>query len=323
MKLLIAIPCLNEDKTIKELIAKIPRRIESITEITMLVVDDGSTDYTARYAKEAGATVLSHNINRGVGVALQSAYTYALDNNFDIMVNIDADNQFDPLDIPKLILPILNKEADMVTGSRFIDTSFIPIGISRVKKYGNIGMSKLISNLCGEKFHDVSCGFRAYSKETLLNLNLHGKFTYTQETFLDLTYKGFRIKEVSVLVKYFEDRESRVAGNILKYAIRTLSIITKIYRDYYPLQFFGYISLFFILIGTIFGVVFIDNYIETGKFSGYLFAGFISGFTFLVGLIFLIVGLAMDMLVRIRTNQERILLYLKKNRKDIFEVPNA
>lgn len=316
MKLLIAIPCLNEEETIRQVIANIPRTINKISETTILVIDDGSTDNTANYAQAEGAIVLSHHHNRGVGVALQSAYTYAIENDFDIMVNIDADNQFDPNDIPKLVLPIINNEADMVTGSRFIDTSLIPDGISNVKKYGNMAMSKLISSLCGEKFYDVSCGFRAYSKETLLNLNLHGKFTYTQETFLDLTYKGLRIKEIPILVKYFEGRESRVAGSIIKYATKTLSIIIKIYRDYYPLQFFGYISIFFMLIGTFFGILFLDNYMQTGRFSGYLFAGFLSGFTFIVGLVFLVVGLAMDMLVRIRTNQERILLHLKKNKKD-------
>jgi glycosyltransferase involved in cell wall biosynthesis len=314
MKLLIAMPCLNEELTVAEVIQNIPTKIDGITHKEVLIVDDGSNDDTVQKAKSVGATVISHNTNKGVGVALQTAYNYALENDFDVMVNIDADNQFDPNYIPKVIKPIIDKKADMVTASRFIDKSYIPHNMSFIKKYGNIAMSKLISGLCGEKFYDVSCGFRAYSKETLLNLNLHGKFTYTQETFLDLTYKGLVIKEVPVVVKYFEDRKSRVAGSIWKYAIRTSNIIFTVYRDYYPMKFFGFISFLFLVVSMIFGGIFLNHFLETGKFTGYLFAGFISGFSFMISLVLFVVGLAMGMLVRIKANQERILLNLKKKR---------
>jgi len=314
MKLLIAIPCFNEEKTVGEVIRNIPKYMDNkkINYQEVLVVDDGSTDNTVFVAKKEGATVISHSSNRGVGVALQTAFNYAIDNNFHIMVNIDADNQFNPRDIIKLIEPILEKKADMVTASRFLDKNYIPKNISFVKKYGNIYMSKLISTLSGEKFFDVSCGFRAYSREALLNLNLHGKFTYTQETFLDLTYKGMRIMEVPVDVKYYSERKSKVASSIIRYAIRSIIIIMRIYRDYHPLRFFGAISILFWIIAFIFGDIFIGHYLHTGKFSGYLYAGFISGFSFMIGFVLFIVAIAMDMLVRVRQNQERILLLLKK-----------
>ena len=150
------------------------------------------------------------------------------------MVNIDGDRQFDPADIPKLIAPILNREADMVTASRFKDSALTP-DMPPVKLVGNHMMSFLISRLCGQKFADVSCGFRAYSREALLQINLHGLFTYTQETFLDLVSKKLRIVEVPIRVTYFKGRQSRVAASILRYGLNTAAIILRIYRDYFPL----------------------------------------------------------------------------------------
>lgn len=311
MKLLIAIPCLNEAETITDVITAIPQKIEGIDKITILVIDDGSTDETVKIAKKSGAEIVSHPTNLGVGSALHSAISYALDHQFDIMVNIDGDNQFDPNDIPKLIDPVLKGEADMTTASRFIDPALTP-DMPPVKKWGNHKMSWLISTLCGQKFYDVSCGFRAYSSYALENLNIHGRFTYTQETFVDMVSKRIRIKEVPIAVRYFEGRESRVAGSILQYAIKTFLIITKIYRDYFPMRFFGAIALVFFVLCLIFGSVFFGHFIMTGKFTGFLFAGFISGFCATLSVLFLILALALDMLDRIRMNQERILYRLKR-----------
>lgn len=313
MRLLVAIPCLNEAKTIAAVIQRIPRSIGSVKEVVVLVVDDGSTDNTSEIAQANGAIVLRHSRNCGVGAAFNTAINYAVENDFDIMVNIDGDGQFAPEDIPKLIKPIINCEADFVTASRFKDKSLWP-EMPRVKFLGNHMMSYLISKLCGQKFADVSCGFRAYSKETLLQLNLHGQFTYTQETFLDLISKRLRIVEVPLKVQYFKDRESRVAKSILRYATNTALIITRVYRDYSPFKFFMSVALVFYLFAALFGGAFFINYLNTGKFTGYLFAGFLSGFFTIFGFVFSFAAIVMDMLVRVRVNQEKILYMLKKQK---------
>jgi glycosyltransferase involved in cell wall biosynthesis len=311
-RLLVGIPCLNEEATIAEVIASIPRDIPGVAQVDILVVDDGSTDSTAARAAAAGARVLSHGTNRGVGVAFQTMLRFAVENGYDALSNIDADGQFDANDIPRLVAPILKGEADFVTGSRFVDRALIPENMPGVKRWGNERMSALISTLSGRKYHDVSCGFRAYGREALLQLNLHGRFTYTQETFLDLTHKGLRVVEIPVVVKYFEGRKSRVAGSILTYAMRTSSIIFRIYRDYQPLRFFVGLALSFMLVGAGFASILFGHYLMTGMFTGQIWSGFVGGGLFLVGLLFLILGVVADMLDRIRMNQERILYELKR-----------
>jgi len=310
--LLVAIPCLNEAETISEVIEAIPVKIEGVDSIIVLVIDDGSTDNTAELAHASGAMVIRHTRNKGVGAAFKSAVDYAVANRFSLMVNIDGDHQFNPADIPKLIAPILANEADMATASRFIDPAMTP-AMPKVKLWGNRMMSKLISFLTRTVFHDVSCGFRCYSHESLLHLNLHGAFTYTQETFLDFISKLLRIIEVPVAVRYFTNRKSRVAGSIVKYAVNTFKIILRGYRDYFPLRFFWGIAMAFLLPAVLSFLVFLGHFLVTGKFSGYLFSGFIAAFLAILAIIFFIMGLMADMFVRIRVNQERILYRLKKS----------
>ena len=130
--------------------------------------------------------------------------------------------------------------------------------------------------------------------------------------FLDLSFKGLAIKEVPISVKYFKERKSRVANNLLNYAFRTLAIILRSYRDYYPVKFFWSISFIFFLPGFLSMVFFFSHFLNTGKFSGYLFMGFSGAFLLIVSLIFFIVGIFAEPLSRIRINQERTLYLLKK-----------
>lgn len=312
-RLLVAIPCLNEDSTIAKVITAIPKSLPGIQGIDVLVIDDGSTDNTTNEARGVGAHVIRHSINRGVGVAFQTAVDYAIDNRYDVMVNIDGDGQFSPEDIGKLIYPVLNAQAEMATASRFVDTSLIP-DMPKTKLLGNKLMSFLISRLVGKKFYDVSCGFRCYSREALLRLTLHGSFTYTQETFLDFAAKGIFIIEVPIKVRYFPDRKSRIANSLIKYGIRTSKIILRGYRDYFPLRFFWAIAGIFFIPAAILALIFFVHFWTTGFFSGYLYAGFISAFFLALSTIFFVLGIVADMLDRIRSNQEKILYFLKKDR---------
>ncbi|NIM99853.1 MAG: hypothetical protein GTO24_17795 [candidate division Zixibacteria bacterium] len=181
-------------------------------------------------------------------------------------------------------------------------------------------MARLISFLTGKKFYDVSCGFRAYSRDTALRLTLFGQFTYTQESFLDVVFKGFSIEEIPLTVK--NEREfgqSRVASNLWKYAIRTLKIIFRAFRDYKPLRFFGIVSFPFLIIGILLVVFLCIHYMLTGQFSPHKWAGFSGATLIILGLIFFVIGLLADMLDRIRLNQEELLYYERKkefNRQD-------
>lgn len=311
MKIVIIIPCLNEEKTIGKVIDDIPRDLEDITELEVLVVDDGSTDDTVKTAKEHNASVVSHSGNMGVGKAFQTGLNTALKMGADIIVNIDGDGQFNPNDIPKLIQPIIEDKADFVTASRFIKKGFTP-KMSSIKKWGNRRIAGIISILTGKKFYDVSCGFRAYSKETALRLNLFGKFTYTQETFLDLAFKDIRMMEVPLKIRGIREYgKSRVASNLWKYAVNSSKIIFRTFRDYKPLRFFGFISVILLIISLGLGGFFLGHYIINKRFSPHLWAGLTAGFLFFISVLFFVTGLLADMLDRIRQNQEKILYYEK------------
>ncbi len=308
-------PAFNEQETISQAIKAIPDQIKGIDNFDILVVDDGSTDDTAKLAKEAGAKVISHRVNRNVGMAFRTALNYAREKGYDILVSIDADRQFNAQQIPKIIQPILTGKADMVLGNRFSEG--IPENMPKTKYWGNKQMSKLISFITKQKFTDVSCGFRAYSKEALLRLNLFGEFTYTQETIIDIVIKDMKVVEFPVDIKYFNNgRVSRVASNIFKYAFKTLNIILRAVRDYKPLLFFGSSGVISVLVGVIFVTVMFIHYFFEGSFTPYKFLGFI-GLGFLIwGALQFVIGLLADMVNRVRLNQEKILYRLNKERFD-------
>lgn len=312
LRLLVAIPCLNEASTIRTVVQQIPRKMDHVGSVDVVVIDDGSSDETSDEARAAGADVVRFQVNRGVGVAFQAAVEYAIKNGYDLMVNIDGDGQFNPTDIPLLVAPVVAQEVEMVTASRFVDKDFIP-HMPKVKRLGNHAIARLISHFVNKTFADVSCGFRCYSREALLRLNLHGKFTYTQETFLDFAVKSIGIREVPVQVKYFPGRKSRVANSIVKYGYNAGLIILRGYRDYFPLRFFWSIAIAFGIPATALSVFFASHYLSTGSFSPYIYIGFIAAFLFAMSGAFLVLGIVADMLDRIRSNQERILYILKKS----------
>lgn len=311
-RLVVVLPALNEAATIRDVIDRIPRKYDGVGEVLIVVVDDGSSDGTGEIASTAGARVVRHRRNRGVGAAFQTGLEAALGLGADIMVNMDADGQFDPADIAKLVAPVASGAADFVTASRFADHAMRP-EMTFTKYWGNQGMSRLISVLTKRKFHDVSCGFRAYSRETLLRLNLHGQFTYTQESFLDLTYKGLSILEIPIRVRGTREHgESRVANSILRYAVATSKIIFRSFCDYRPVLVFGSIALVLWGAALVLGIFLLTHYLQTGGFSPHKWAGFTAGYLGAMGFLVGVSGLVADMLGRMRMNQERILYQLRK-----------
>ena len=314
MKLIIYMPALNEEKTIQQVISNLPRKLDDIDIIQILVIDDGSTDKTAALALSCDAQVVSHLKNMGVGSAFHSALQFALENDADILVSIDADGQFDPMDIPALIKPIIARKADMVIGNRF--TLDAPAFMPRLKYWGNKKVAQLISYVSGQEFQDVSCGFRSYSREALLHLNLFGIFTYTHETILSLVFQGLRIIERPIIIRYFPDRKSKVALSIFNYAIQTSKIIFRVFLDYRPIRFFGTLGSLFTFIGLGFEVFLLGYYAFTQDFSPYISLGFIGLGLIIFGLLVLLIALIADMLNRSRITQDKILYELKKIRYD-------
>jgi glycosyltransferase involved in cell wall biosynthesis len=311
--LLVVIPCLNEENTVGWVVSSVPRDIDGISKVEVLVFDDGSSDATAERAREAGAEVISHSSNQGLGATFRDAVGIAIAKRADIMVHIDGDGQFDPADIPLLVEPVVSHRADMVTASRFLKKDLIP-EMPRVKLWGNRGVALIVRMLSGKRFRDVSCGFRVFSRETLLRMNLFGSFTYTQESFLDLIFKDMTILEVPVKVRGVREFGlSRVASSIPRYAFRSLKIMLRAFISYKPFRLFFTIALIHFLIAFGFLGFLGLHYLETGAFSPHIWAGFVGGSFAFLGFTTLITGLIGDMLVRIRMNQEAILYHLKRS----------
>jgi len=230
MKLVTTIPAYNEQDALAGVIAEIPRQIAGIEVVQVLVVDDGSSDSTVEIAKKAGADkVLSHERNEGLGVAFRDGLEAALEMGADIIVNIDADGQYDATEIPKLIGPILDNKADVVLGWRDVDTlGFMPRG----KKIGNRVATWFTRTLSGLPIKDAQTGFRAFSKEAALRLELAATYTYVQETLIQAKYHGLRIAQVPVNFREREG-ESRLIRSVYSYALRAGPAMFSAYWHYH------------------------------------------------------------------------------------------
>jgi glycosyltransferase involved in cell wall biosynthesis len=311
-RLLVIMPALNEAATIGPVLQRVPREIPGIDSVELLVVDDGSTDDTVRISLAAGASVISHGMNRGVGAAMQTGLDEAVRRRVDFAVNVDSDGQFAPEDIPRLLAPLVAGETDFATASRFKDPKLVP-DMPTVKRFGNWGMAQMVSFIVGQKFDDVSCGFRAYTRETLLQLVLSGAFTYTQEMLLVLGQKGMRMLEVPMVVRGVREHgKSRVASNLFRYAYRTSSIIFSCVRDFSPGTFFNLSAMVLAVLALCFSGFFVIHRIVAGQFTPHIWAGFTAAFLF--GFAFFAFGLGQvaAMVARIRRIQDRELYLLRK-----------
>jgi glycosyltransferase involved in cell wall biosynthesis len=313
MKLVVIIPALNEERSLSGVLGRIPARVAGIDDVETIVVDDGSIDNTAVVARDRGAHVISHNTNLGLGRAFGSGIDAALRHGADVIVNLDADGQHPPEEIGKLIEPILAGRADFVTATRFAHPEHVP-HMPRIKLWGNLMMARLTGFACGRSFTDVACGFRAYSRNCALKINIFGAYTYTQESLVDLHRKSLTMEEVPIVVRGVRQHgRSRIAHSVLRYGLRTLTILARAVRDRLPLTFFGSIGVLLTLLGAATEMVVLLNFIIYAQTRPY------TSFTTL-GAIFLILGafsfltaLLADMLGRVRETQEQI-LFIEKRR---------
>ena len=305
-KLVVMIPAFNEEKKIVDVIKKIPKKIAGVSKVEILIMDDHSSDRTAEVAKKAGADkIFRHKQNVGLGKNFKEGIEIALKIGADIIVNIDGDGQFNPEDIPKLIKPIQEGEVEMVTCSRFLNPKLVK-NMPWIKKWGNKRFTNLVSRITKQKFTDTQCGFRAYSKEAALRMNINGKFTYTQEVFIDLVEKGMRIKEIPLEVQYFKDRKSHISGKLRSYGFKSLGIIAKATRDTQPLTFFGMPALIIFLMGVLGAGYSFFYWLMNWMTSPIQTLFNVSVFFMIFGLSLGILSLIADMMKTLKTNQDEI-----------------
>jgi len=260
MKLTILIPAYNEEATIKQVIEEIPKSLDSISEIEVIVIDDGSTDNTAKIARENGAIVYSSIKNQGLAKAISYGFEKCLEHKADILVILDADSQYDSKEIPLLLKPIIEERADIVLGDRQVKKLD---HMSLQKKIGNQMMSKVVSRLAGQKINDGQTGFRAFNKNALNKLHIFSGYTYTQETLLQAKYKRLKILEIPITFRRREDK-SRLISNIFTYAFKTVSLLASTIAFYNSFKFFGILSVILFGFGLGFSAYLLNHLYTTG-----------------------------------------------------------
>ena len=288
MKIIVGIPAFNEEKNIASIITKL-----STIADTILVCDDGSTDLTATIAKKIGAVVIKHEKNLGYGAAIRSLFLKAKDLDGDVLVTFDADGQHRIDDIKNVIKPIVNQEADLVIGSRFLDESekevpqYRKVGIKVITKITNASIKKQLT--------DSQSGFRAYSRKIISELNpSETGMGVSTEILIKASSKNFRIVEVPIKIIYEGNTSTH---NPITHGSSVIISTIKYTSLQRPLTFYGIPSMVFLIIGGVFSYLAIQFYVEVGRLNTNL--TIISASTVLIGVVLLITAILLFSLVSI------------------------
>jgi glycosyltransferase involved in cell wall biosynthesis len=289
MKVVVSIPAYNEEETVGAVVRSVPKDIAD--EVLVVVVDDGSVDDTSEEARKAGAKVIKFKGNRGLACAFRRGVEEGINLNADVIVNIDADGQYVGGEIRKLIEPIRKGEADVVLGSRFAGSiEHMPLS----KRVGNIVATRITGFLSGIKVTDAQTGFRAFSREAALRLNVLSDYTYTQETIIQAAHSGLTVKEVPVTFRKRKG-ESRLISNIFSYALRSGSTILKTYLNHRPMRTFTFIGGAVFAAGLAVGSRVLVHYLRTGFVTPYIPSAILTAVLLIIGFQVIILGLIADM----------------------------
>lgn len=313
MKLIVQIPCLNEEGSIISVLSEIPKSIKGVDQIEILIIDDGSTDKTVELAKEFGVDHIIQNIgNKGLGISFSKGMQFALNHGADILINTDGDNQYPGEYIPELIKPILNGESDIVIGDR--QTSSIK-HFSIVKKFFQWFGTKLIKLLSGEKqLSDAVSGFRAYSRDAMIELNVMNKFSYILDTTIQASNK--RIKTVSIPISVnAPTRPSRLFKNIRQHMRKSGIEAVRTFAFYKPLRVFVGLGILLFFIGSIPIIRFLYDYFIDKQGSGKIQSLIIGGIILSVSFNCFALGIIGDLLGRNRKLIEETLKKLKTDKE--------
>lgn len=304
MKLIIQIPCFNEEETLKTTLDDLPRTIPGIDEIELLVIDDGSSDRTVAVARENGVHhIVSFKKNRGLARGFMAGLNACLDLGADIIVNTDADNQYCGEDIEKLVFPILADKADIVIGERPISQT---AHFSPLKKLLQRLGSSVVRHASGTDIPDAPSGFRAYSREAALQINVVNEYTYTLETIIQAGRNRMAITSVPIRTNP-ELRESRLFGSMFGYVKKSSVTIIRSFMMYRPLQFFCGIGTLLFLAGFALGIRFlIYLFAIPGGGTGHIQSLILAAVLMMLGFQTIIVGLQADVIAANRKIMEDI-----------------
>ena len=309
MKLVIQIPAWNEEATLSDALASLPRSLPGFSEILIVVVDDGSTDRTAEAAREGFADrVVRFPMHRGLAAAFSAGLDAALEMGADVIVNFDADLQYDPADIPSLVAPILEGRADMVVGDRGPGKL---AHFSPVKRLLQRLGSWMVRQATGLNVQDATSGLRAFTREAARRMNVFSKMTYTLETLIQAGFKDLRVISVPVSGRPVR-RASRLLSSPTKYVLIQGANILRITALYKPLKIFSGIAALFLLVGVSF-IVYVLVAHMTGDSgtthpvalivgAGFLFAG---ALTFLMALLSDIAAINRELLEDLKLREAR------------------
>ncbi len=308
MKLIIQISCYNEEETLARTLTALPKKLEGIDKIEILIVNDGSTDRTLEVAKEHRVDhILSFKRNQGLARSFIVGLNECLKHGADIIVNTDGDNQYCAEDIPQLIRPILEGKADMVIGAR---------PISRIKNFSFIKKlmqkigSWLVRRVSHTRVQDAPSGFRAIARNAALKLNVFNTFTYTHETIIQAGLKNMVILNVPVRVNAVK-RPSRLFKNLPLYVIRSFIAILRMLVVYRPFRFFFTIGAIFLLAGLIFGARYL-YFLIIGHGTGHIQSVILSGVLIGISFQMILVAFIADLLGVNRKLLEEIQYRLRK-----------
>jgi glycosyltransferase involved in cell wall biosynthesis len=303
MKLIIQIPCFDEEQTLPETLADLPRTIEGIDEVEWLVIDDGSSDRTVEVARTGGVShIVRLTNNKGLAAAFQAGLDASLKLGADIIVNTDADNQYRGADIPKLVAPILAGEADMVIGDRETDQieHFSPLK-KRLQRFG----SAVVRRASNTNVPDTTSGFRAYNREAALQMSVVSKFTYTLESIIQAGKQTVAIDHVPIRTNP-KTRESRLFPSMWAYVRRNSASIFRIYALYEPLRVFTTAAIVVALLSAAIWARFLWFFFS-GEGEGHIQSLILGSTLFLVAVQFAALGVLGDILAGSRVIQQRTL----------------
>ncbi|MCH2634946.1 MAG: glycosyltransferase family 2 protein [Acidimicrobiales bacterium] len=303
MRLVIQIPCFNEAETLPATLADLPRQVSGFDEVLWLVIDDGSSDETAEVAKAHGVdAVVKLTQNKGLAVAFQVGLDAALQLGADVIVNTDADNQYSAANIPNLVEPITQGHADLVVGTRDITNHE---EFSTLKKYLQKIGSWVVRQASATEVSDVTSGFRAYTKEAALQVNVVSQFTYTLETLIQAGRSDLAVVDIPISVNP-TTRPSRLFRSKRQYVRRSAGTISRVYAMHQPLRVFNIPAAVFAVAGLILFGRFGWFYLTAGG-EGHIQSLIVGAVCLLVAMQMLMLGLLADLLRSNRVISERVL----------------
>jgi len=308
MKLIVQIPAFNEEATIAQTLRDIPKKIDGITAIETVVIDDGSSDNTADAARKAGAThVVQLKSHRGLSSAFLAGINAALRLGADVIVNTDADNQYAGADIPKLIAPIVRGTADVVIGDREVAKSPHMSAFKRLLQ--RLG-SRTVGLASGIRVGDVTSGFRAFSREAAMQINVFNPFTYTLETIIQAGNRNLGVQSVPVRTNA-PTRPSRLYRGLGTYLRKSVATIFRIYTIYKPLKTFFAIGTLLMLAGSALGIRFLWDFTH-GDRGGHIQSLILAAVFLIIGFQTLLIALIADLISVNRRLSEEVLVRLKR-----------